>query len=104
MPAMNENERSCRNEGRWMAGTGLLLIMPNVLVAEDEAAIADAVLYALRSEGIEAEHCLLGRDVVPMVRAGAIRRRQSWTWGCRTRVASTCAGMCGFSAMFPSFS
>ena len=32
------------------------VIMPNVLVAEDEAAIADAVLYALRSEGIESEH------------------------------------------------
>jgi len=46
--------------------------MAKVLVAEDEAAIADAVLYALRSEGMEAEHCLLGRDVVPMVRAGAI--------------------------------
>ena len=46
--------------------------MAKVLVAEDEAAIADAVLYALRSEGFEAEHCLLGRDVVPKVRAGGI--------------------------------
>lgn len=54
------------------AATGYPLIMPKVLVAEDEAAIADAVLYALRSEGIEAEHCLLGRDVVPKVRSGAI--------------------------------
>jgi two-component system, OmpR family, catabolic regulation response regulator CreB len=46
--------------------------MPKVLVAEDEAAIADAVVYALRSEGLEAEHCGLGRDVVPKVRAGGI--------------------------------
>ena len=46
--------------------------MPRVLIAEDEAAIADAVLYALRSEGIEADHCLLARDVVPRVRAGGV--------------------------------
>ena len=46
--------------------------MPRVLIAEDEAAIADAVLYALRSEGIDADHCLLARDVVPRVRAGGI--------------------------------
>lgn len=32
----------------------------NVLVVEDETAIADTVLYALRSEGYGAEHCLLG--------------------------------------------
>lgn len=46
--------------------------MTRVLIAEDEIAIADAVLYALRSEGIEAEHCLLGREVLPRVRAGGI--------------------------------
>ncbi|WP_296280014.1 two-component system response regulator CreB [Pseudoxanthomonas sp.] len=46
--------------------------MPRVLIAEDEAAIADALLYALRSEGIDADHCLLARDVVPRVRAGGI--------------------------------
>jgi len=46
--------------------------MPKVLIAEDEIAIADAVLYALRSEGLEAEHCLLGREVLPRVRAGGI--------------------------------
>ncbi|HET6396045.1 MAG TPA: two-component system response regulator CreB [Pseudoxanthomonas sp.] len=46
--------------------------MPLVLIAEDEPAIADTVLYALRSEGIAAEHCLLGRDVVPRVRAGGV--------------------------------
>ncbi|HZV37275.1 MAG TPA: two-component system response regulator CreB, partial [Pseudoxanthomonas sp.] len=41
--------------------------MPTILVAEDEPAIADAVLYALRSEGLEAQHCLLGREVAPRV-------------------------------------
>ena len=46
--------------------------MPLILIAEDEPAIADTVLYALRSEGLEAEHCLLGRDVVPRVHAGGI--------------------------------
>ena len=46
--------------------------MSRVLIAEDEAAIADAVLYALRSEGIEADHCLLAREVAPRVRAGGI--------------------------------
>ena len=46
--------------------------MPLILIAEDEPAIADTVLYALRSEGLQAEHCLLGRDVVPRVRAGGV--------------------------------
>ena len=46
--------------------------MSRVLIAEDEAAIADAVLYALRSEGIEADHCLLAREVAPRVRAGGV--------------------------------
>ena len=46
--------------------------MPRVLIAEDETAIADAVLYALRSEGIDADHCLLARDVAPRVRAGGV--------------------------------
>ena len=46
--------------------------MPLILIAEDEPAIADAVLYALRSEGLQAEHCLLGREVAPRVRAGGV--------------------------------
>ena len=46
--------------------------MPLILIVEDEPAIADTVLYALRSEGLEAEHCLLGREVVPRVRAGGV--------------------------------
>ena len=50
----------------------MLRAMPVILIAEDEPTIADAVLYALRSEGLEAEHCLLGREVVPRVRAGGV--------------------------------
>ena len=46
--------------------------MPTILLAEDEPAIADAVLYALRSEGMDVQHCLLGREVAPKVRAGGI--------------------------------
>ena len=46
--------------------------MPNVLVVEDEIAIADAVIYALRSEGLEAEHCMFGRDVLSRVRKGGV--------------------------------
>lgn len=45
---------------------------PTILIAEDETAIAETVLYALRSEGFLAEHVLLGGDVVPKVRAGGV--------------------------------
>jgi two-component system, OmpR family, catabolic regulation response regulator CreB len=43
-----------------------------VLIAEDEQAIAEAIQYALRSEGLTAEHCLLAREVVPRVRRGGV--------------------------------
>lgn len=45
---------------------------PTILIAEDEPAIADTVLYALRAEGHAAEHVLLGGAVVPRVQAGGI--------------------------------
>jgi two-component system catabolic regulation response regulator CreB len=45
---------------------------PLVLVADDEPAIADALLYALRSEGLQAEHCLLGGQALERVRAGGV--------------------------------
>ncbi|MGB3393972.1 MAG: two-component system response regulator CreB [Stenotrophomonas sp.] len=44
----------------------------HVLVVEDEAAIADTVLYALSSEGYAAEHCALGRAALERLREGGI--------------------------------
>ncbi|WP_442684105.1 two-component system response regulator CreB [Stenotrophomonas sp. JC08] len=41
-----------------------------VLVVEDEAAIADTLLYALRSEGYAATHCTLGREALQQLRDG----------------------------------
>ena len=38
--------------------------MPRILLVEDEAAIADTVMYALRAEGFEAVHCLTGGDAL----------------------------------------
>ena len=45
--------------------------MSRILVVEDESAIADAVLYALRAEGLVAEHCLLGRQALDRLHAEA---------------------------------
>ncbi len=39
-------------------------------MVEDEAAIADTVLYALRSEGYAARHCVLGREALELLRGG----------------------------------
>jgi two-component system catabolic regulation response regulator CreB len=46
--------------------------MQHVLLIEDEAGIADAVLYALRSEGFEATHCLLGQTGLERLATGGI--------------------------------
>lgn len=43
-----------------------------LLVVEDETAIADTVLYALRAEGFAVEHVALGGAAVPRLRAGGI--------------------------------
>jgi two-component system catabolic regulation response regulator CreB len=43
--------------------------MSRILVVEDENAIADAVLYALRTDGMQAQHCLLGREALQRLRA-----------------------------------
>ena len=44
----------------------------HILVVEDETAIADTVVYALRAEGYAAEHRLLGAEVAPRVREGGV--------------------------------
>lgn len=46
--------------------------MPSILIAEDEGAIAETVLYALRADGYVAEHVLLGGEVLPRLRRGGI--------------------------------
>ncbi len=45
--------------------------MSRILVVEDEGTIADAVLYALRAEGLDAEHCLLGQPALGLLRKQA---------------------------------
>lgn len=42
--------------------------MPRILLVEDETAIAETVLYALRAEGFEAVHCLTGGEAVLQAR------------------------------------
>jgi two-component system catabolic regulation response regulator CreB len=45
--------------------------MPRILLVEDEAAIAEAVAYALRGEGLEPVHCLTGGEALREARRGA---------------------------------
>jgi len=42
---------------------------PSILVVEDESAIADTILYALRTDGMHAEHCTLGSEALARLRA-----------------------------------
>jgi two-component system catabolic regulation response regulator CreB len=43
--------------------------MASILVVEDEQSIADAVLYALRADGMQVEHCLFGRPALELLRS-----------------------------------
>lgn len=45
--------------------------MPRILLVEDEPAIAETVLYALRTEGFEARHCLTGGEALGLARESA---------------------------------
>lgn len=45
--------------------------MPCILLVEDETAIAETVLYALRAEGFEAVHCLTGGEALRRAREQA---------------------------------
>jgi two-component system catabolic regulation response regulator CreB len=42
--------------------------MPEVLVVEDERAIADTILYTLRAEGMNPSHCMLGSEALALFR------------------------------------
>jgi len=42
---------------------------PAILVVEDESAIADTILYALRTDGMQATHCVLGGEALDRLRA-----------------------------------
>ena len=44
---------------------------PSILLVEDEQAIADTLLYVLRSEGFAIRHVTLGRDVLPALQSTA---------------------------------
>lgn len=46
--------------------------MPSILLVEDEHAIAQSIVFALRSEGYAVEHVLLGGDVLPRLRRGGV--------------------------------
>ena len=45
--------------------------MTRILLVEDETAIADAVLYALRAEGFAVQHSLLGQSALQLLRTGS---------------------------------
>jgi two-component system catabolic regulation response regulator CreB len=42
---------------------------PSILVVEDESAIADTILYALRTDGMHVEHCKLGGEALATLQA-----------------------------------
>jgi two-component system catabolic regulation response regulator CreB len=43
-----------------------------ILIVEDEQAIADTLIYALRTEGFDTEHRLLGRDGLEVIAGGSV--------------------------------
>ncbi|WP_133650821.1 two-component system response regulator CreB [Paraburkholderia flava] len=45
------------------------MTQPSILVVEDEPAIADTILYALRTDGMQTEHCSLGHAALERLRA-----------------------------------
>jgi two-component system, OmpR family, catabolic regulation response regulator CreB len=49
---------------------GTMTAMPRILLVEDETAIAQTVLYALRGDGHDVRHCLLGQEALAAAREG----------------------------------
>lgn len=43
---------------------------PSILIIEDESAIADTLIYALKSEGYAPHHCVLGSEGLAQLRSG----------------------------------
>jgi len=43
---------------------------PRILIVEDEQAIADTLIYALESDGLATEHCLLGCEALAALGRG----------------------------------
>lgn len=43
---------------------------PRILIVEDEQAIADTLIYALKTDGLATEHFLLGRDALAALAVG----------------------------------
>lgn len=48
------------------------LLPRHILIVEDEQAIADTLIYALRTEGFATTHCLLGRDGLGLAAGGGV--------------------------------
>lgn len=46
--------------------------VPSILVVEDDAAIADTLLYALRTDGFDSAHVTLGESCLDKVKAGGV--------------------------------
>jgi two-component system catabolic regulation response regulator CreB len=44
-----------------------------ILIVEDESAIADTIAYALKTEGYTPRHCTLGEEALAILREGGIR-------------------------------
>jgi len=44
-----------------------------ILIVEDESAIADTIAYALKTEGYTPRHCTLGEEALAILRDGGIR-------------------------------
>ena len=56
-----KNAKKCKDD------ESCLSVQPRILIVEDEPAIADTLCYALRTEGFEPCHYLLGQDALKAV-------------------------------------
>ena len=65
-----------------------------IWLVEDEASIADTLIYALQTDGFEVGVVPLGQPL--LARLEQTRPDFSfWMWGCRTSAASNCASRLG---------